>query len=1018
MRKYLFGFFAILIIGAMSISHGAVTQVDGPSDVFSTYTSAGSDTGWNRDAGIIKQAVGTDSVVFGNSSSLGMIIAGKDLRAADEININVKGILGGDYQATILAEPSLVTYLKMDEASWNGTPGEVADSGTGGHSGTSVNGATTSSSFKYGTHSGTFDGVNDYVSIADFIDPVSNDITIEMWIYPTALPGNPGLIGQTNWIAYLYNDGSIAIGIPAVSELKSSSGAITLNSWNHIAFVKNGVVTSIYVDGALKASASTVVWANTANDITIGAQLYSPAYFTGRIDEVAFYSTALSSVTINSHAHLSGRGHLHVGDSTSYVNSTFKGDIYGGIAGEVALTPSVGNSATAVAHTLDTENALTTAGAKIASFKNATVEKSYIDKDGKILTPEIIGSSASLGDLRLSSTSHATKGTINFGTSSYDELTDSLGIGIATPTHQEHVVLRATDNIYIDGATNPRTVTPGAVRQEHRAGIAGTTARFFNMFPAGYDDTKAMNVYYDFEGSSASITASPILIQADVDGATNVNLTALKLSAIGTLDPTVKLDAVGTGIGVRPIHQEVGSIVNAEQGWVETSGPAYADATTAFGSAITNVQLFVNDNDYIYVGKSTTFTCIEALMSIVSSANINATFQYWNGAAWTTLAVVDGTNGFQQNGLIDFEAPGDWGTANVSGVVKYYVRIQRTRNSLTTPPTEATIRICAPTEYIWDEEGNLTIATLKTSGKGEIGDPGFETSGVNINGTTMTDKFRINDFGITDPEQLVLHRHSTVNPPNIIGAYANNDTTSHSAVVNSQDVMSIEATAYTGSHYDHFGKIQFEVAATGTVSSTSSPGDIVLYTTPDGSNTPAEAMRVKSDKSVAFASTTATTVPYLDANKILTSSAVTPTQLSYVDTTSSIQTQLNGKAVSGHDQTVTLAHGTYTPTLTNISNLDSSTAYQSQYMRVGNVVTVSGMVTTDATIPATAVVLGISLPIASDITAAQNVGGAAAYDDHTGKILGDSTNNRAEMTEVPATGTAHDMSFSFTYLIQ
>lgn len=49
--------------------------------------------------------------------------------------------------------------------------------------------------------------------------------------------------------------------------------------------------------------------------------------------------------------------------------------------------------------------------------------------------------------------------------------------------------------------------------------------------------------------------------------------------------------------------------------------------------------------------------------------------------------------------------------------------------------------------------------------------------------------------------------------------------------------------------------------------------------------------------------TTATTVPYLDASKKLTSSAVTPTQLGYLDATSSIQTQLNAK--QGLDATLT-----------------------------------------------------------------------------------------------------------------
>lgn len=46
----------------------------------------------------------------------------------------------------------------------------------------------------------------------------------------------------------------------------------------------------------------------------------------------------------------------------------------------------------------------------------------------------------------------------------------------------------------------------------------------------------------------------------------------------------------------------------------------------------------------------------------------------------------------------------------------------------------------------------------------------------------------------------------------------------------------------------------------------------------------------------SISSATASTVPYFDASKKLVSSAVTPTQLSYLDATSSIQTQLNAKA--------------------------------------------------------------------------------------------------------------------------
>lgn len=76
-----------------------------------------------------------------------------------------------------------------------------------------------------------------------------------------------------------------------------------------------------------------------------------------------------------------------------------------------------------------------------------------------------------------------------------------------------------------------------------------------------------------------------------------------------------------------------------------------------------------------------------------------------------------------------------------------------------------------------------------------------------------------------------------------------------------------------------------------TISSTNTNGDITL--TPNGTG------------KVVFSSGTATTVPYLDANKKLVSSSVTPTTLGYLDATSSVQTQLNGTVKTSGDQTIT-----------------------------------------------------------------------------------------------------------------
>ena len=63
--------------------------------------------------------------------------------------------------------------------------------------------------------------------------------------------------------------------------------------------------------------------------------------------------------------------------------------------------------------------------------------------------------------------------------------------------------------------------------------------------------------------------------------------------------------------------------------------------------------------------------------------------------------------------------------------------------------------------------------------------------------------------------------------------------------------------------------------------------------------------------------------------------------------------------------------GTYTPTLTNVTNISASDAFVCQWLRVGNIVTVSGKVNIDQTTPGQ-IELGISLPVASDFVADEN----------------------------------------------
>lgn len=115
-----------------------------------------------------------------------------------------------------------------------------------------------------------------------------------------------------------------------------------------------------------------------------------------------------------------------------------------------------------------------------------------------------------------------------------------------------------------------------------------------------------------------------------------------------------------------------------------------------------------------------------------------------------------------------------------------------------------------------------------------------------------------------------------------------------------------------------------------------------------------------------------------------------------------------------------LASGVYTPTLTNVANLDGSTTFECQYSRVGSVVTVSGKVSVNPTLTATSTQLGISLPIASDFGAQEDCGGVAFAQGIAGQgagISGDNANNRAHMQWVSSDVTDQAMNFVFQYQV-
>ncbi len=295
----------------------------------------------------------------------------------------------------------------------------------------------------------------------------------------------------------------------------------------------------------------------------------------------------------------------------------------------------------------------------------------------------------------------------------------------ATPTFAGLTVnLPADGGILVDGSSNPRTVTTGAMRQTHTPAITGTRALNYVIDMNNQPDTNGIVIEYATTGMGVGERGAGYQFDADTRNSTGGEINGIQIEKVGT--GLADVHGVHAGLGVDPVHQEAGTYNVIEKAFsYDDSLASYADITTALGSDGTNTQLFVEDNDIVYVGNDVTFGALEVLLSIVAAnPGVKPTFEFWNGSTWTSFGPSDGTNGFRLNGAIAWDATAltGWATTSVNGTTKYWIRIVRTTNILGTPPTESAIKSAIPTIYEWDNDGNIIANTLDINNfAGDVG---------------------------------------------------------------------------------------------------------------------------------------------------------------------------------------------------------------------------------------------------------------------------------------------------------
>ena len=260
----------------------------------------------------------------------------------------------------------------------------------------------------------------------------------------------------------------------------------------------------------------------------------------------------------------------------------------------------------------------------------------------------------------------------------------------------------------------------------------------------GYSNVDALVVDYNAGDIQPGDSGGGLGVLLNVSGATSADSTTEVNGVIFVLidGSSATTNAITTLPGFTNILNVVGAVAADMDYGYEVASGVVTDRQAAYSSAGTNVQIFDADNDYILIGDDAPFEIISVDLVTGANQNINATFEYSTGNnTWSTLSLsTDGTTGFTKDGVIVFDAPGDWAVGNQAEdaadiTSAYYVKITRTRNTLVTSPTENIFQIFASKAASMKIKGNgvISLPYLSAIPSGvENGDIWMESDGLHV----------------------------------------------------------------------------------------------------------------------------------------------------------------------------------------------------------------------------------------------------------------------------------------------
>ena len=234
----------------------------------------------------------------------------------------------GNPQTVMMSAPHTVTASFSSGSSGGGSPlagnwklnesfgaASFSDASGNGNTGACSSGAcpTMGVPGKTGT-AASFNGTNDRITIPDSPSLRLNQFTIVLWVYPKQMKTdyqplvvkedasgthrNYGLYIVPNSMQVRY---AAWAGDCATRFAANSTGQLTLNTWNQIAFTYDGLVEKFYINGMADSSnaAASASLCQFGNPVNIGMEIAAFLPFSGALDNVQIYNQALSASSVS-----------------------------------------------------------------------------------------------------------------------------------------------------------------------------------------------------------------------------------------------------------------------------------------------------------------------------------------------------------------------------------------------------------------------------------------------------------------------------------------------------------------------------------------------------------------------------------------------------------------------------------------------------------------------------------------------------------------------------------------------